>query len=369
MDPRDLPEMPELMIVGPGELHDEDLAVLGKQVIAHYGDTWVEAHNDAVRALARLLGAPEDPYVIPGSGTACLDAALMNLFEPGERIVVAGTGFFGVRLAEVATAVGLDVVEVPVAVGEPADARAIADAVASTGAAGVAMTHVETSTGVRHPIAAVGRAVHESGALLVVDGIASIGGETFDLEDMGVDALVTSTQKGLETPPGLGIVALGPAARRRLESRRTAVRSWYLDLRRWDWYRREWGWHPHPVTMPTSLVLTLLSSVNRILNFGLDSWIADRAALAARCREGLESIGLPAVPRSDVQSNMVIAAYADDGPEIQRRLLEDGLQISGGLAPLAGRTIRIGLMGRTATEAMVDRVLDAIARARKDPGA
>jgi len=95
LDPRNMPPMPDLMIVGPGELHEDDLAVLGSQVIAHYGDTWVAVHNETVDALGRLLGAVEPPYLIPGSGTACLDAALMNVFTPGQTIVVANTGFFG----------------------------------------------------------------------------------------------------------------------------------------------------------------------------------------------------------------------------------------------------------------------------------
>jgi alanine-glyoxylate transaminase/serine-glyoxylate transaminase/serine-pyruvate transaminase len=118
--------------------------------------------------------------------------------------------------------------------------------------------------------------------------------------------------------------------------------------------------------MPTPLVLTLLSSLNRILGVGIEEWAGQRARLAQRCREGLQSIGLEPVARADVQSNMIVAAYADDATTIVPFVLGEGIQISGGLAPLAGKTIRVGLMGRTANEEMVDRVVDAIARARKE---
>lgn len=366
MDPRNLPEMPDLMIAGPGQLHDEDLTVLGQQVIAHYGDVWTELHTQTLRALGDLLGAAEAPYLIPGSGTTCLDAAVMNLFEPGQRVVVADTGFFGQRLLEIATQQRLEVVTVPVEIGAPVDPARIAEA--ARGAHGVLTTHVDTSTGVRHPIEQIAAAAHDAGAICMVDGIASIGGELCAVDAWGIDALVTGTQKGLETPPGLGILALGPGGRARVEARSERPPSWYLDLKMWDKYRTEWAsWHPHPVTMPTNLVMALASSLQRIQGAGIEAWVERRAALAERAREGLRAQGFEIVPRPGVEANMIVAAYADDAPAIMKHLLQNGIQISGGLAPLAGRTFRIGLMGRTATEDMVDRVLEAIALARKEP--
>ncbi|HEX2239888.1 MAG TPA: alanine--glyoxylate aminotransferase family protein [Actinomycetota bacterium] len=359
LDPRKLPDMPELMIAGPGELHEEDLDVLGRQVIAHYGDTWVQLLAETTRSLGELLGTNSDPYVIPGTGTTSLDAAVANLFAEGDRVVVAGTGFFGTRLAEVARAHRLEVQEVEVEVGAPVDPDRLADA--AKGAAGVFTVHVETATGVRHPIEEIAKVAGAAGALYLVDGIASVGGELVDVESMGIDALVTGTQKGLEAPPGLGIVALSDRARERLASRSEPPRSWYLDFERWDWYRKEWTWHPHPVTMPTNLVLALASSLQRIQETGLEAWVSRRADLAKRCREGLREIGLEPVPRPGVESNLVVAMYADDPLKIQSHLLKnEGIMISGGLTPLAGKSIRIGLMGRTATEDMVDRVVEGV---------
>ncbi|MDQ3645463.1 MAG: aminotransferase class V-fold PLP-dependent enzyme [Actinomycetota bacterium] len=363
IDPRKLPEMPELMIAGPGELHEEDLDVLGRQVIAHYGDVWTEVHNQTIESLGKLLGAADAPYLIPGTGTTCLDAAVFNLFEPGQRVVVVNTGFFGIRLCEIARAHRLEVVEVPVEVGAAADPERVADVIA--GAHGVLTPHVETATGVRHPIEELASVAHDAGAACMVDGIASVGGELADVDGMGIDALVTGTQKGLEAPPGLGLIALSARGRERVEARSERPNSWYLDLKTWDWYRTEWGaWHPHPVTMPTNLVLALASSVQRILEVGIETWVARRAELATRCREGLRALGLDPVPHPGVESNLVVAAWADDPASIQKHLLtEEGIMISGGLNPTMGKAIRIGLMGRTATEDMVDRVVGGVRRA------
>jgi alanine-glyoxylate transaminase/serine-glyoxylate transaminase/serine-pyruvate transaminase len=368
IDPRNLPEMPSLMIAGPGELHDEELKVLGSQVIAHYGDVWTEIHRDTLARLGELLGA-EDPYLIPGTGTTSLDAAVLNLFEARQRVVVPNTGFFGMRLMELARCHHLDVVEVPVDVGAPVDPARVEAAL--DGADGVLTVHVETATGVRHPIEELAEVARARDAVLMVDGIASVGGELADVEGMGIDALVTGTQKGLEAPPGLGVLALSRRGRERVRARSASPESWYLDLGVWDRYRTEWAsWHPHPVTMPTNLVLALASSLRRILEVGLESWVARRADLAKRCREGLRALGLEPVPQPGWESNLVVAAWTDDPAGLQRYLLErEGIMISGGLDPTMGKAIRVGLMGRTATEDMVDRVVGGVEGALKHAAA
>ncbi len=360
VDPRKLPEVPELMIAGPGELHEEDLDVLGRQVIAHYGKLWTQLHQDTLELLGTVLDADDTPYLIPGTGTTCLDAAVANLFEPGQRVVVANTGFFGNRLMEIARAHLLDVVEVPVEVGAPADPSAVE--AAADGADGIVSVHVETATGVRHPIAELASVAHRVGAIYLVDGIASVGGELARVDSMAIDALVTGTQKGLEAPPGLGILALSERGRARVEERSKRPETWYLDLKVWDWYRAEWGaWHPHPVTMPTNLVLALNSSLRRILEIGVDSWVARRAELAKRCREGLRELGLEPIPQPGAEANLVVAMWAENPTKILKHLLEnEGIMVSGGLAPTLGKAIRIGLMGRTATEEMVDRVIAGV---------
>jgi aspartate aminotransferase-like enzyme len=149
-----------------------------------------------------------------------------------------------------------------------------------------------------------------------------------------------------------------------VEARSRRPETFYLDLKVWDRYRDEWGaWHPHPVTMPTNLVAALASSLRRILETGVASWVAARADLAKRCREGLREIGLEPVPFPGAEANLVVAMWTDDAARIQKHLLERGIMVSGGLDPTMGKAIRVGLMGRTATEEMVDRVLAGVSEA------
>lgn len=356
--------MPDLMIAGPGGLHDEDLEILGNQVIAHYGDTWQALHEQTVADLASLLGAADLPYIVPGTGTTCLEIAILNLFDPGQRVVVVNTGFFGDRLEEIARAHRLEVVDIPVGIGEAPDLEAIGDA--AKNADGVLSVHVETATGTRMPVDEIARVARTNDAMFVVDGIASVGGELLNVDAMGIDAVVTGTQKGLEAPPGLGIVAFGERGRAVIENRREPLSSWYLDIKRWDWYRTEWPHHPHPVTMPTNLVLALASSMQRIQEVGLEAWVGRRADLAKTLREGLNELGLGPVAPAGYEANLVTAAWADDPGQIIGHLLDNGIQISAGLDATLGKVIRIGLMGVNATEEMVDRCLTLVAEALKN---
>lgn len=360
IDPYSLPDLPDLMIAGPGELQPQDLEVLGHQVIAHYGDIWTQLHQQTLDSLQHLLGSSSSPYMIPGTGTTCLEMAMLNLFEKGQKVLITDTGYFGDRLNEIASAIGLVTELFPVTTGEPVDV----DLLGSTLRAhdGIITTHVETSTGVRHPIELIARVAHDVGAICMVDGIASAGGETVDIEQMQIDAFVTATQKGLEAPPGLGILAFSSSGRERVMARSARPESWFLDISVWDRYRDEWAdWHPHPVTMPTNLVLALCASLNRMQSHGSAAWIESRRVLADRCRAGLETLGYGSVAADGCGANLVVAAWADDPARIQKFLLGAGLMISGGLGPTHGRAVRIGLMGRTATDAHVDRLLEALA--------
>jgi alanine-glyoxylate transaminase/serine-glyoxylate transaminase/serine-pyruvate transaminase len=286
---------------------------------------------------------------------------VVNLFDPGQKVVIVNTGFFGIRLREIAESHRLEVEEIAVPPGETVDPAAITAAAA--GADGVLSVHVETATGTRLPIEDIAGAARDAGALYLVDGIASVGGELINVDGMGIDCLVTASQKGLEAPPGMGIIAFGERGRAAIDARSEPLHSWYLDIKRWDWYREQWPHHPHPVTMPTNLFLALASSMQRIQEAGLEAWVGRRADLAKRLREGLNELGLPPVAPAGFESNLVTAAWSDDPSEIIGHLLANGIQISGGLEPTAGKAIRIGLMGATATDEMVERVLTEVTKA------
>lgn len=347
-----------LMIPGPCALAPEVLAVVGAPVRPHYGPEWSAAHAAVLADLRRLLAA-DRTYLIPGTGTASLDAAMFNLFEPGQRVVVPDTGYFGSRLVAMARAHELRVRRVPVTPGQPVDVARVADEL--TNADGVLVTHVETATGVRHPVAAIAAAAHSAGAHVLVDAIASAGGEELAMTTMGLDAVVTASQKGLGGPPGLGIVALTARGVDRVHARSRPPQSWYFDLRNWDEAGQESpDWEPHPVTMPTNLVLAVAASVRRILATGPPVWVAERARLARACRDGLRELGLTPMAAEEHAANLVLVLRSRHADRIRRQLdTESGILVAKGLAPFESDVVRIGLVGHTATPSMVARLIAA----------
>jgi alanine-glyoxylate transaminase/serine-glyoxylate transaminase/serine-pyruvate transaminase len=254
----------------------------------------------------------------------------------------------------------LDVVRVPVAVGEPVPLDRAAEALERR-VHGLLCVHVETSTGVRHPVAELA-ALAGPDVAVVVDGVASAGGEEFTVEGLGADLFVSASQKGLAGPPGISILAPSRRGRARIEARPGRCRSWYFDLRRWHEHRTEDAWEPHPVTMPTTVLIALLARIQLILEIGRYAFVNRRAALAVRCRRGLARLGYRPVAAPGHQANLVVAAWAKDPDRladlVSRRA---GIMIGRGLGPTEGRAIRVGLVGRNATAEMVDRLLHAIA--------
>lgn len=352
-------DVPRLMIPGPCQLDPAEQEILGGQIRPHYGEPWVRGLRQLHDDLATLLGAART-YLLPGSGSAGLDAALFSMFEPGHRVVVVDSGYFGTRLATMARVHGLEVRTARCEPGRPIDPGRVAELL--PGCDGLLVTHVETSTGVRHPVAQLAAMARAAGVITVVDAVAAVGAEHIHLTRMGIDALVTASQKGLGGAPGLGIVALSERGGQRVAARSRRSPSWYLDLATWDDAAEESpDWEPHPVTMPTSLVHVLASSVRRICLAGIDAWVDERERLARECREGLRRLGLRLMAGEDCAANMVTVVADPRADAVRAHLAENaGIMVAGGLSPFADDVFRIGLAGRSATRPMVELLLREI---------
>ncbi len=179
---------------------------------------------------------------------------------------------------------------------------------------------------------------------------------------MGVDALVTASQKGLAGAPGLGVLALTDRGRQRVASRSRRSPSWYLDLATWDQAMQESpDFEPHPVTMPTSLVRVLASSVRRIRTVGIDTWVDGRKRLARECRAGLRQLGMRLPADDEYAANLVVVAAHPRADAVRAHLADRaGIIVAEGLPPFADDVLRIGLLGRTATRPMVAVLLREI---------
>jgi alanine-glyoxylate transaminase/serine-glyoxylate transaminase/serine-pyruvate transaminase len=355
------------MIPGPVPLTPAVSAELGRPPEPHYGPVWADAYHETVALTRDVFGSADaDVFLIVGSGSAGLEAAIGSLTDTGDRVVVGVNGYFGERLATIARGLGAEVLEVPAPWGHPIDAGALDESLGGARrAAAVLVTHVETSTGVVNPVAQLAAVARARGVPLVVDAISSLGGLQFALDEWGVDVCVGASQKCIGGPAGLAPVAVSPAAWSRIERRRT-YRGWYLDLLTWrELASRDWLWHPHPVTMPTQTVRAVRQALLELQDEGLDVRSERLRTLAGRLRASLRVMGLEPVAGDAAAAPVVTAFRPPTGAAgtdmvgyVER---EHGIRIAGG-AP--GRNtedlVRVGHMAPGVSRQDIDDVISAL---------
>ncbi|MEJ2353890.1 MAG: alanine--glyoxylate aminotransferase family protein [Anaerolineales bacterium] len=279
-----------LMIPGPVQVSDEVLAAMGRAVMPHYGPRWVQIYRETQERLEHVFRTEGDVYIMPGSGSAGLDAALGSLLEPGDQCLVVVNGFFGDRLAKIARSHGAKVAEVQEEWGQPISPEAVRTALQQhSGFQALCAVHHETSTGMLNPVKEIGELARAYGIPYVVDAISSLGGEELPMDDWGIDVCVSASQKCLESPPGLALVAVGTGGWRAIDRKKGAHSGWYLNLRTWREYEQSWGdWHPYPVTLPTNLILALNVALKHLLEETLEGRVKRYARVAQILRSELK---------------------------------------------------------------------------------
>ncbi len=356
----------KLMIPGPVEVEAEVLEWMGAPIQAHYGDAWVAVHNETITLLQRIIRTAGKVLMMPGSGSLALDAAIQSAFAPGERVIVGNNGHFGARLTEILIANGVIPVTVKADPARPLDPASFAQALdADPSIVGVIVVHLETSTAVLNPVRELSEVVSARKRLFVVDAVSSLGCTPLEMDDWHIDVCASASQKGLGGAPGLGIVAVGERAWERITNLPERPRSWYLDLRRWQWYVENWGdWHPFPVTMPTSVVLGLRAGLQSLVETGLENRIKRYEELAKRLRNGLREIGMPPSVPDTLMSPVLTAAYCPPGVtshQIVKYLADDHhIKITTGFGGQRDQVVRIGHMGGVISEGDIDVLLAAL---------
>jgi alanine-glyoxylate transaminase/serine-glyoxylate transaminase/serine-pyruvate transaminase len=296
-----------------------------------------------------------------------MEACLVNLLEPGDSVVVGVAGVFGERMAEVARRAGAKVTRVEAAFGQTLDEGAMAEAIARVRPRVVAFVHAETSTGVRQPVEAIARAAREAGALSVLDCVTSLGGLPVALDDWGIDAAYSATQKCLSCPPGLSPASFSEAAVARVRGRRTPVQSWYLDVGLLGAYYGSERVYHH--TAPVSMILGLAEALGMIEEEGLPARFERHRQAGEALVEGIADFGLTPLVEARHRLPMLTALRLParlgpaDEAALRRRLLERyGIEVGGGLGPLAGSIWRVGLMGENARLTSVESLFAALRR-------
>jgi alanine-glyoxylate transaminase/serine-glyoxylate transaminase/serine-pyruvate transaminase len=358
--------MPKLFIVGPVDVFDDVLDAMGSQVIAHYGDDFVRLYREVQDMLRKVIGSSGDVFVIPGPGTAGLDACMGSLLRTGQRILVPVSGFFSDRLVAVAKGSGLEPVVEEFEWGSLVNPGKVRQRLArEKNIAALAFVHHETSTGVLNPLEEITKAAHEFGVPVIVDAVASAGGVPIDVDGLGIECLVTVANKALEVPPGVAIVSVNKHAWELMDRGGPRHHGWYLDLRTWRDYDTQWAdWHPYPVTLPTSVVKALHVGLKRIHREGLDHHFARFVTASEAVRKGLKEMGFTLMVEGKHACPLVSAVRSR--PEFPLAEMaaylenERGLMIAGGIGPLKGKLFRVGHMGKAATAEYTDEFLAAV---------
>jgi alanine-glyoxylate transaminase/serine-glyoxylate transaminase/serine-pyruvate transaminase len=356
----------KLMIPGPIDLEETVLEEMGAPTVAHYGDEWLKVFHETTDLVKQVFATSGRVYIMAGSGTLGLDAAVHSTFSPGEKIAVGINGFFGIRMQEIVEANGLIAVPAEGPPEEPLDPAAFARVLDDDPSiVGVALVHLETSTAVLNPVDEIAQLARSRDKITIVDAVSSLAGTPMQMDDWGIDLCVSGVQKGLGAAPGLGLVAVSPRAWDRIENRSDPVRSWYLDLRRWQWYIDNWGhWHPSPITMPTALIKGLRVALQSLFAEGLEARLQRYEGLARRLRDGLAALDMALVVPEAQMTPVLTAAFCPPGVlsgDIVRYVeAEHHIKITAGFGDYKDRVIRIGHMGGAISEDDIDSLLAAL---------
>ena len=357
-----------LMGPGPSDVSPRVLAALARPTIGHLDPEFQNLMEEIKAGLARLFNAPDHACVpLPAPGTAGMEAAIMNLLEPGDRAVVAINGAFGGRMADMADRAGAEVIKVEFDWGQPVDPAMIEEALKSGPAKVLAFVHAETSTGVRSDAATLCALAQKYGVLSVVDCVTSLGGIPVDVAAWGADVVYSGTQKCLSAPPGLSPIALSKAAQAAISSRKTKVRNWLLDFNLLMAYWGGDGGRTYHHTAPINALYGLHESLVALFEEGHQAVMVRHARTHEALAAGIEAVGLKflVAPLHRLpQLNTVLVPNGIDEAAVRAYVLATwDLELGAGLGPLKGKVWRIGLMGSSATPWHVRLCLTALCEA------
>jgi alanine-glyoxylate transaminase / serine-glyoxylate transaminase / serine-pyruvate transaminase len=356
---------PPRILLGPGpsDIHPRVLAAMAAPTVGHLDPYYLELMNGMQAMLREVFRTKNEMTIaISGTGSAGMEAAVVNLIEPGDGALVCINGVFGARMADVAARAGANVTKIERPWGEVFSPAEVKQAIAAAKPKVVGIVMAETSTGAAQPIEEIAKVAHEAGALIVVDTVTALGGMPVEVDRWQLDCCYSGSQKCLSCPPGLAPITFGPRAMETIRARKSKVQSWYLDVTMLAQYWGQERVYHH--TAPINMTYGLYEALRVILEEGLEECFARHAQQHSALRAGLAAIGIGYAAQEGHRLPMLnavnIPAHVDDAA-VRRGLLERfGIEIGGGLGAFKGKVWRIGLMGYGARSANVLLFLAAL---------
>lgn len=353
-----------LMGPGPSEVHPQVLQAMGTPLIGHLDPQFIQI-MDEVKEMTRQVFQTNNQLtsVISATGSAGMEACFVNLLERGDEALVCVNGVFGNRMCDIVERCGAKLVRIDAVWGTPIDPAQVKQALEECSPKVVAIVHAETSTGVLQPLEEISRMVHDAGALLLVDAVTSLGGTQLKIDEWGIDACYSGTQKCISAPPGLSPVSFSPTALEVMDSRKTKVQSWYLDMSmiRNYWSGAKRAYHH---TGPVSMIYSIHEALRIVLEESLEKRFERHYRNHLVLRDGLEAMGFEFIVAPQYRLPMLNAVRIPvgfDDAVIRGKLLNEyNIEIGSGLGEFAGKVWRIGLMGESSSVNYINRLLHAL---------
>ncbi|MFH0941594.1 MAG: alanine--glyoxylate aminotransferase family protein [Chloroflexota bacterium] len=337
--------MAQLRIPGPTPLPDEVIKAMAQPMINHRSAAFAEILNGVTEKMKKVFQTRNDVLLLTGSGTGGMEAAIVNVVSPGDKVLSLAGGEFADRFANIARRFGADVVLLACELGKAADPQAVRQALKQNpGIKAVLVTHNETSTGVTNPLEEISRVVKEYDKLLIVDAISSLSSINLPVDAWHCDIVISGSQKGWMAPPGMTMLSVSEAAWQ-VQARATAPR-FYWDFTQAKNYltKGQTPWTPSVTT-----IYALAASLDMMLKEGLANIFARHALVGKTAREGAKSLGLGLFADEKYASDTVTAIAASGGLDTKVMLKmmrqEHGIELAGGQGKLDGKIFRIGHMG------------------------
>ncbi len=369
----DRPEAPLRKLMGPGPLdvHPRIYSALTSPVIGHLDPAYLKVLDRIGDLLRPVFGTQNRvTHATPGTGTSGMEACVANLMEPGDRVLVCVHGYFGDRIRQMAERQEAEVTLVEAEWGRPTDATRVAEALKDGGYKVITLVHAETSTGVLQPMDEIVELAKAHGAMILLDTVTSLGGVEVKVDEWGVDAGYSCSQKCIGAPSGLAPVTFSDRAIEVAANRKHPVRTWYLDISLLDQY-----WGPERVyhhTSSSTLNYALLEALLLMEEEGLQNRLARHLKNHKALVAGVEAMGLEMLVAPEHRLPTLNTVRIPDGVDdakVRGYLLETfSLEIGGGLGALKGQVWRVGLMGYSSSAENVLFFLSAMSRALADQG-
>ena len=336
-----------LMVPGPTNLSKRVREVLSQPQVGHTDPDFAKNFSETVQLARKVFrNNSGHQFVITGTGTVGMEAAVASVVEPGDKVLVLNTGYFGQRMADINRCYGADVEELASGFGSHADPDAVRRKLAEGRFKAMYVTHVDTGSTVCNPIAEIVKEARGAGAMAIVDGVCSVGGIELDFDRMGADIVFTGSQKALAAPPGAVLIALSKDMLGRLEAKKDRVRTYYANLLRWK------GVMDDPRTYFATPAVQLMQALNQALKEleeeGLEKRWARHKANARTIRDGIEATKSKLVVEAGYRADTVTGVWTDPGaaPTIQKSLREEhGIDVARGLGENNTKMLRVGHFG------------------------